>query len=977
MRIGSAFLKARDNKEDRIQKRRSDNMAAFNNYVKTQSELGVEASVQDLEQMKQNLAGGDFFYGRQLPSSNVIEETSGRLGAIKADKEAKAATTVLANRNASLANMKLGLEGFVGSNPDDTVWWDANKTKPQLASVINVYGEDQAKVYLGMLNQNAVAKYVSDYNLQSYKTYDGIEAATLAAPKSFQSSIRAYLKSNLNQWIDTEESKAKVGLNAAMPKIVNDAMNEGAAVSAAVASFREGMNSKVEFTTAMRSNVEALAKAAYQNRLKPRFRKAQAAATATSQATYANDARARELAVLQILADDDIADDGSEEVNALKKQLSATLQANAGIQLTTTEDETILALKARIAAMGPTAFEKIISAKLTEERASDFILSTGIDLSGTRWVDENGVPTAAFNQLTTSIISMIEPKAKRGIQAANDVDERAISVALYGGGQGGSGEQSEAIKKIINLPKDADRKGKMFIEVNRIREANNKLPFTSMALGGPPGSYSQEWVDIWEQMSDRIGLAQADLYKSTQTQAKADAKTLIEAAVTEASEFLSVLVDGDEETDEYKSFNYINGKFFIPTDKNQIQFLHDSVQSMLEEDGLSFSDAVDGPEARIRIDRLMKSMGIQPTAVGKVNFRQNLIRERLDGLVEPGSSALNWGNGFIEGGDIEWMKFSVDFEALAPDANAELLAQAQSNVDDTIVKWTNMQTLLAEGLEKTEVGEVLADPQTHAAQLVTLQATIQRKIDKLKNLKPMGDHSYWRRDPATGTFYVAPENQGRSEEFGHKLDTRYKRDGNGGFIIDVAATAALTTNPDFVPTRREGDPTALPPAQPNDPPRVVDPLYSPAIDYQREEIVESRNRRQPPTTVMKVKTAAGLHPSERQYVNQKFSELTPADKPIVSAVLRSPKMISYLNKTFNKGGEGMLSMTHNVADATLRSLFEDPMKFLIDLAGYDAGSNSISRRRNLSPRVTAAQTQAQILLEAIQAYNQDADDPGV
>ena len=56
MRIGSAFLKARDDKEDRIQKRRSDNMAAFNSYVKTQSELGVDASVQDLEQMKQNLA---------------------------------------------------------------------------------------------------------------------------------------------------------------------------------------------------------------------------------------------------------------------------------------------------------------------------------------------------------------------------------------------------------------------------------------------------------------------------------------------------------------------------------------------------------------------------------------------------------------------------------------------------------------------------------------------------------------------------------------------------------------------------------------------------------------------------------------------------------------------------------------------------------------------------------------------------------
>ena len=95
MRIGSAFLKARDNKEDRVQKRRSDNMAAFNSYVKTQSELGVEASVQDLEKMKQNLAGGDFFYGKQLPSSNVIEETSSRLGAIKADKEAEEARTVL------------------------------------------------------------------------------------------------------------------------------------------------------------------------------------------------------------------------------------------------------------------------------------------------------------------------------------------------------------------------------------------------------------------------------------------------------------------------------------------------------------------------------------------------------------------------------------------------------------------------------------------------------------------------------------------------------------------------------------------------------------------------------------------------------------------------------------------------------------------------------------------------------------------
>ena len=150
MRIGSAFLKARDDKEDRIQKRRSDNMAAFNSYVKTQSELGVDASVQDLEQMKQNLAGGDFYYGKQLPSSNVIEETSARLGAIQADKDANMASTRLSNESKSIANMKDILPFFLGTDPNTEKGKTALRNSKPFASLIGKFGEEQAFNFLNL-----------------------------------------------------------------------------------------------------------------------------------------------------------------------------------------------------------------------------------------------------------------------------------------------------------------------------------------------------------------------------------------------------------------------------------------------------------------------------------------------------------------------------------------------------------------------------------------------------------------------------------------------------------------------------------------------------------------------------------------------------------------------------------------------------------------------------------------------------------
>ena len=987
MRIGSAFLKARDNKEDRVQKRRSDNMAAFNSYVKTQSELGVEASVQDLEKMKQNLAGGDFFYGKQLPSSNVIEETSSRLGAIKADKEAEEARTVLQNANTKADGMRASMAGFLGANPDNAAWWNANSQSGPLKAVVDMYGDTQAKVYLKNLNDRGVAEYIRDFDLSSYKTIDGIEAAVSAAPAWQQPKIKAYLKSNLQQWTNTERNNGKNAAQTALPGIVKNALTEDAAVTAALAAGKLGMSDDATTNYAWRDAITQQAKAAFALRLKPRFTKAQGIASGQNDKNLFTNKAARDLAVNKILADAEILDDGSKEVDDLKTQLNNTLKTNASVANTAFEDATITALSAKIALLPPSTLDHLTAEDDPQKKVMELITSMGLDLTGTRWVDPNGQPTPFFKIIQNKVLAQITPKIARGLVLANDVDEANIELEIFGGVANGKG-QSAAIAEYINMPQDADRMGKLFTEVNRIRVENDKPPFKSIELA-QGDEVDDGWTAVWKQLSDRIGLSQTTLYNTRRDAAvkTADAQ-ILEAQETAQGLIGNLINDNDKESPEFKALNYVVGKFFLPQGEQELSAIYQQVMDVIRTEGLTFDDVDEGVEARYRISQVVKSLNVLTKASGQARFRAALLRKAVDGIVKPGSSLTAWATTNIDGLDDKQMRFTLDMEALTLDADPLIIAQKQKLLDKAIKNWDALKIALAASAETPQVGGVLANPEKHAAELTQVYKDIDEKIKTLKNTKPTGTPTFFNRDPASNRFEVREGLGDSAEQIGFKMFTLYKRDLEGGFVIDTAATVAKYPNgapaavgPDGGPTT-SAQPPIISPEDNADPvrfasPLAAEPLYSNIVDPYRTLDGKSAPRFMNPTgaaTLKTVKVNAKFSTGRvRALINTKFETVSDEDKPVVSAILRSEAFARYLTK--NDGSKGaMFGVWDGYNGNSLETMFANPRQFLENMANLDLESVAKGDRYEANQLWKPTADEAKKLLAAISAYEEDMFD---
>ena len=981
MRIGSAFLKARDDKEDRIQKRRSDNMAAFNSYVQTQSELGVNASVQDLEQMKQNLAGGDFYYGKQLPSSNVIEETSARLGAIQADKDANMASTRLANQNKVLANLQLGLAGFIGTKRDDA-WWEKNKDLPQLKSVIDVYGSETAKTYLNMQDQNAVAKYIQDYNLQTFKTYDGIEAAIAQAPVNFQDKIRSYLSANLERWKATQEDVAELAVSNSMSSILKGALTEDDAISGALAVFNNAKNSKLVTTSGMTDAITELAREAFKQRLKPLFKKAVTKAQSIKNPDYANNDIARAAAVASILDDGEIVDDGSREVERLKEQLNRSLKVGADDALSNVEDEKINALRAKIAGMSFSDFDHLTSSTMDAAETQNFIASMGIDLTGTRYVNEKGEPTVFMTQLRQMISALVTRKADVARIDVDDANTDKINALIFGGATGGAaGEgQTEAMRTLLTTKQgDNDRVGKIFNEVNRIRLANGKPAFADQT--------DEDWKKIWAVLSDRIGMAQIGHFNTTIKTATEGALKIVQAAEEDAETFMSLIVGKDEDTGQWQTANYIVGKYFIPAvqnDKGGIEALMYDVADMLERKGLDMSVETDRQEARYQIDLMMKARGIHTKIKGQQNAKQAYIQGQIGNLVKPDSSVADWARPFIDGSARQWAQFSTAYEQLAIDADPATIKQATENLAEVRLKWMALYKELDRSLKRPEVHELLRDGHNSQPALMALRDEILGRLKAIDELKLNGDPSYLIRNPEDGTFKVNPKAPGRAAEFGHKEGVIYKRDPDGTFSIDqvktqIAQEEAGVTVKDGKVVSEDGG--VVP--EPLDPLKVTSktpievtnpglPEYGPLTDYTRGERKYSRS------SVAEIRDRIVVHPKltrgEQDYINQNFNSLTADEKPIVSAILRSEKMAAYLNGTYKAPGE-WFGGNRDYNGHDLKSLFDNPMAWLQGMAEFDVAKLSSPKRPGTNQDKIAAGEQARHLLRAISEYRTSNTDP--
>lgn len=792
MRIGSAFLKARDNKEDRIQKRRSDNMAAFNSYVKTQAELGVDASVQDLETMKRNLAGGDFYYGKQLPSSNVIEETSARLGAIQADKDAKFASTRLANQRTRLDNLKATLDGYIGVNVNDNDWWNKNRTKGSLPDLIDIYGEAQAKNYLGMLNTEALGKYITTFNVQQYKTKEGIETAIAAAPSHFQAGVKSFLEGNRQRHVAQSESAAETALIQNLTTVMADIDNTSDAADAAVNYIKRFLPSEIEMSKTFEDRIRLSAATDF-SQLRNRQMEAVIGKAQGEKvpAAYANNSAEIERLVNKYASEVFDEDNNSVEAENFRTRLRNDLLANATLSLTTIEDAAITEIKGTISDLRLDVAENMSTDDGDiNELVDQYIAGSRIDLNGTRW-KKNGQFTPAYLTLHAQIKSHLLAK----LNIANDIEFAADETLMMNEIMGAVDPAStpgdarpSVIERLINEEKDQNRKQKLFAEVNRIRESYGRVPFKDYD--------DKEWQPIWQHLQRKIGLRQSDLYREKSKGLTATAKTMVEEAQKQTRDLLADWAGGlDDEPEgrqDYRALSQMVGQYFIPPER--VEAVFNAVTTALPDDeDYEQSNAANFSEFQRIIREVAQAQGLLPLQTGITTYTNNYINAGMDGLVEPGTTVLNWGKGVL---DLSFQLSDPHYNkliSLPRDTAQSVVTEQQEKLKSHIkdLKLLRDRTLRIE-LQAPELAEILDDGASATAAMSELRSRLNAKIALYEKAVPQGMPSFLRHIPNTETYQVNEPNAETARKAGFQVGVKYVIDENDpkGFIVDVASNVA-------------------------------------------------------------------------------------------------------------------------------------------------------------------------------------------
>ena len=270
--LGSAFGGAFEDSIDKSKKRRSTNMEAFNSFVKMQQQLGVDASPAEMERLKAGLAGGSTYFTQGLPSSSLINSTSARLGAIKADKEVTEKSNVISNETATLGNKRTtqemaqtdqamllaDLKLLVGTDAaDESTWDDLKANNPVVIRANKVYGETATRENLKVRDQDEVSRLIAERNWTNLTDQAAQQAVIQGASPYQVKGLTAHFATINTKYKTNSQRVAQDAALAKLSSAFNGSTNKSAAVRELMLIADNAMPIDLKFDGISRSSFES------------------------------------------------------------------------------------------------------------------------------------------------------------------------------------------------------------------------------------------------------------------------------------------------------------------------------------------------------------------------------------------------------------------------------------------------------------------------------------------------------------------------------------------------------------------------------------------------------------------------------------------------------------------------------------------------------------------------------------------------
>lgn len=750
-RLGSRFFDAYNKQTDRLRTRRKENAEAFNSFVKMRAEQGEEATVAELERLKQNLGGGDAYFFSAMPSSEAIAETSQRLGEIAQDKVVQEQTRVIGLQNDELNLVKSTISGLVDvdvNTPEGMKKVEDAFTKQGQGNLFQEYAPMIGNIH-NEARTNALTAWKNSTGFNSITTEDGKQAALTTAPSWGKGILDAQGTAQINAFNNQRVRDVKADIDRDLMNIASQAGGDENAFKRAITQRVTNLLGPLATSDVINSIVES-SLASFQMQRSGQRNTALQTVTASDAdllATRSNPDKLRQLAITALAT---AGYTNPDEATIQEAMRSLVVQRDSAEQV---NFETKVQSAVGIAENLNDTQLSVIDTDKEIDDAAQRILVTQFDDYGDLSDDQKAEALARISSIIRAKAKMVNDKE------SEDAIKKTNSEI----------DASDEIKNIASMGPVADRKENIYGAINDIR-ANNGLPqLTTEQL-------EQEYGD----RVNRILQVGASQRYATELKTATDTATAHVDAMLSGQKALMERIAGGEMPDGLKAVVDILDQGFVAPNQAAYTALSNQLAAMAQDDPpQTMQEQID------MANKLAAALGFLPKGTAKTT----LVSKALEGknLIRPGTDANAW---------VESENKSLDV-AVNQVVNAiELQPMFSTNPtglrDERLEILRDARAEALRDLDDEDVMSLLSGDKSLLAQQIN--DAYDAAEARILQAVPKGKPPFLTRQ-GNGTFVVTSSGGQFDDQIraaGFKAGEIYRRDENGQFVKVMDAPVTPT-----------------------------------------------------------------------------------------------------------------------------------------------------------------------------------------
>lgn len=804
--LGSSFSNAYEDSIDRSKRRRSENMEAFNSFVKMQSELGIDADTQDLERMKASLAGGNTYFGQGLPSTEVLEATSTRLGEIKADKNAREASTRIANQQSSDNRIFGLLDRLKGTNAGDEDTWKKLSETPAVMGAGELIGLDAVRELLKARDQTDALSFITSNNLQNL-TDPGAQSIVLSNASAYMKpTLTTHFTNINNRNLKTSQQNAVAKADTQILEIFKGAANAEKAANALMAVAKQTFDPDVDYNGSDNAAWAADLKRRYvelfENYQGDFFSQALVVAGTTENTGIVSATEEQQLNEARlILAQQGSMNPTDQQVEDIRKRLVSSNR----VRLNKIEEVNVKGVETSIRAYDLRLAEDYVinapsgsaeKAKF-DNQIETFMAQTEIDFDTPKYRQPNGYFTQDYFNLRDKIENLFVSRINEANDEEFDRDRDSFRLAVDQDTQAtaGAGSLESMMKARFANPRD-----NVFIRMNTLRRLNRLPEFQNQQ--------DPEFIKLFAAWEQKAGAAITAQYNKKREAATANADASLDVTMTSQETQLGAFA-GEDGSVEYKAMAILNGMFIVG---DQLKVAHSTIMNELDRRGVaSMDDMTQTAAIADVVNRVAATMGYQPNSEsGRTLWKADKINTEMRDMILPGTYMGTYLDGLAKKYIGRAERTMAGVEAVPVDATPTEIKLAQ----DRLVKAKDALVLLRKNARADVQGLALKSlldlrGVSSASIILAFDNQIQAIEKKLTNgtIVPSAPPSFLA-PLNNGQFEVNVDHQnvGRAQGLGFQPGAIYEIDVNSvspkGYKQVVAAnTQSVRGQPERLPGR--------------------------------------------------------------------------------------------------------------------------------------------------------------------------------